>query len=102
MKDEVQSSAELFADRIDDGIHTARQCAILAYKQGLLDGQSSKVKFTWHDMDELPEKSRAVYLMTGTRKKLKTYAYTNKEEYAKMCKCNSFTKWAYREDIIGL
>lgn len=108
--DKLQEAAELCADRIDDGIRTARQCAILAYKQGAMAKTnqgayvetSEKPSSIWHGMDELPAKSAPLFLLTGTKRKIKRFTHTNTEKYEKFCKSNNITRWAYKNEIINL
>lgn len=47
MEDKTREMAEAFADRIDDGQRTARQCAVLAYMKGAEGG----AKAAWHPAD---------------------------------------------------
>lgn len=95
----VEECAELYADKVDDGSRTARQCAILAYREGC----SQAIGLAWHDIGELPAAKNAVIVgMTKTKKKLKQFAFTSEDAFHKMVRSYHFSKWAYKEDIIGL
>lgn len=96
--EKIQTAAELFADKIDDGVRTARQCSILAYRQGAREG----IKILWHDICEIPHKGVPVYLMTARKKKLKLYSCDDVDKFKKFCSGNGIARWAYREDIIGI
>lgn len=105
--DKLQEAAELCADHIDDGIRTARQCAILAYMQCAKEqthsgGGNNKSSSVWHDMDELPAKSVPLFLLTGSKRKVKHFTHTNTELYEKFCSSNNIQKWAYKNEIINL
>lgn len=100
--DTTQEAAEIFADKIDDGVRTARQCAILAYKQGAVDKTSSKVSSVWHDVSELPKKSLPVIVMTARKRRMKLTSNNDEYKYLKFCEFNNIAKWAYRDELIKL
>lgn len=95
----IQEAAVLYADKVDDGSRTARQCAILAYREG----SGRAFGLAWHDASELPAVKNAVIVgMTKTKKKLKQFAFTSEDTFFKMVRGYRFSKWAYKEDIIPI
>lgn len=97
---EIQEAAEALADKIDDGVRTARQCAIYAYRQGVEDKASGKVSSVWHDVSELPKKGEPVIAMTTRKHRMKSTANNDEQKYQKFCKSNSISKWAYKDELI--
>ena len=66
MEDKTREMAEAFADRIDDGQRTARQCAVLAY----MKGAEGRAKAAWHPADELPEHpEKGIVIVTKVRRR---------------------------------
>lgn len=100
--DKLQEAAEALADKIDDGIRTARQCAIYAYIQGVMDKSSGKVSSVWHDVSELPKKGESVIAMTARKRRMKLTANNDEHKYLKFCESNNIAKWAYRDELIKL
>lgn len=100
--DKLQEAAEALADKLDDGVRTARQCAILAYKQGVEDKASVKVSNVWHDVSELPKKGEPVIAMTARKRRMKLTANNNEQKYLNFCESNNVAKWAYRDELINL
>lgn len=101
-EEEVVESAKALADKIDDGIRTARQCAIYAYIQGVMDKSSGKVSSVWHDVSELPKKGEPVIAMTARKHRMKLTSNCDEERYQKFCQSNNIAKWAYRDELIKL
>lgn len=101
-KDEIVEAAKALADKIDDGMRTARQCAIYAYIQGVADKASGKVGSVWHDVSELPKKGESVIAMTAKKHRLKLTSNCDEQKYQKFCQSNNIAKWAYRDELIEL
>lgn len=100
--DKLRETAEALADKIDDGVRTARQCAIYAYIQGVVDKASGKAGSVWHDVSELPKKSVPVIVMTARKHRMKSTANCDEQKYLKFCQSNSINKWAYKDELIKL
>lgn len=101
-EDEIAEAAKALADKIDDGMRTARQCAIHAYIQGVEDKASGKVGSVWHDVSELPKRGEAVIAMTERKHRLKLTSNCDEQKYLKFCQSNNIAKWAYRDELIKL
>lgn len=101
-EDKIIEAAKALADKIDDGVRTARQCAILAYKQGAMDKASGNVCSVWHDVSELPKKGEAVIAMTARKHRMKLTSNCDEQKYQKFCQSNNIAKWAYRDELIKL
>lgn len=96
------AAAKSLADKIDDGVRTARQCAIYAYLQGVEDKASGKVCSVWHDVSELPKKSLPVVAMTTKKRRIKSTVNDDEQKFLKFCQSNNIAKWAYRDELINL
>lgn len=101
-EEKVAEAARALADKIDDGVRTARQCAIYAYIQGVTDRASGKVNSVWHDVSELPKKGEAVIVMTARKHRMKLTSNCDEEKYQKFYQSNNIAKWAYRDELINL
>lgn len=101
-EDKVVEAAKSLADKIDDGVRTARQCAIYAYIQGVEDKTSGKVSSVWHDVSELPKKGESVIAMTARKHRMKLTSNCDEQKYQKFCQSNHIAKWAYRDELIKL
>lgn len=99
MKKDIKDLAEAFADHIDDGCRTARQCAILAYKAGYEAPHAS----VWHRVDEIPtDPTRAITIVTAKRKRFKNTTYNTDAEWLRVCRQVGAFRWAYKNDVLGL
>lgn len=101
-EEEIVEAAKALADKIDDGMRTARQCAIYAYIQGVADKASGKFGSVWHDVSELPKKGVSVIVMTARKRRMKLTVNSDEQKYLKFCKSNSISKWAYKDELIKL
>lgn len=101
-RDKIVEAAEALADKIDDGVRTARQCAMYAYLQGVADKASGKVSSVWHDVSVLPKKGEPVIVMTARKHRMKLTANNDEQKYQKFCQSNNIAKWAYRDELISL
>lgn len=89
-------AAEVFADKIDDGTRTPRQCAIKAYIEA-----ATASRHSWHDIPgEDPKPGCCVILLTGGRHKLVQFAYQGSESWQKLILQLKAVKWAYKEDLL--
>ena len=94
----VQEAAETFADKIDDGIRTARQCAIMAFREG---AENFYKKTAWHPVEELPaDCEKGIIIVTARRKRFKHATYNGEKEWRKILKQVNGMMWAYKEDLI--
>lgn len=93
---QIHELAEAYADRIDDGLHTARQCAIAAYTHGF----KARRQFVWHSCDELPTSScRAIVLLTGGNH-FRHVTFNGESDWKFTCRQANAQKWAYKGDLL--
>lgn len=97
MEDKTMEMAEAFADRIDDGQRTARQCAVLAY----MKGAEGRAKAAWHPADELPEHpEKGIVIVTKVRRRFVHATFNGVEPWNAKIKNINAWKWAYKEDLL--
>lgn len=95
-EEELTEKAETFADKVDDGNHTARQCAILAFRKGY---ETKKID-VWHPMDEYPEPSVPVVVVTKIRRRFKHAIFDTEKRWLGISKTINAWKWAYKKDLL--
>lgn len=99
----LTEQAEAYADKIDDGNRTARQCAILAYKKGFetkFPTGKGPINGVWHPMDEYPAPSVVVIIVTGKKHHFKHSSFIGEKKWLTISKSWNAWKWAYREDLL--
>lgn len=95
-KERLNDLADAYADRVDDGIHTARQCAVLAFKAGF----DTRRKEIWRAPDEMPGiYSKAIVLVTGCLHFRHT-TFRGDADWRQLCKETNALKWAYKSDLL--
>lgn len=101
-EEEITEQAEAYADKIDDGSHTARQCAILAFKKGFGTKfpNSKGVTGVWHPMEDYPKPSVPVVIVTKIRRRFKHAIFDTEKHWLGTAKSMSVWKWAYKEDLL--
>lgn len=92
----IDDLANACADRVDNGVRTARQCAVLAYKAGFKARRDS----IWHTPDDTPEQSgRAIVIITsGNHFRHVTFQGVDKWRFA--CQSANAVKWTYKSDLL--
>jgi len=127
--DKIEDMANACADKIDDGVHTTRQCAVLAYKKAwaeamksdesglflermneLMDGgccsdtPQPKRESIWHGVDELPAiRGCNIFGMQGGRNGgggVMYFEYVGEKEFKSHVAQHNIVKWAYKFDLI--
>lgn len=101
-EEELTEQAEAYADKIDDGNRTARQCAVLAFKKGF------ETKYptgrgtlgVWHPMDEYPEPTVPVVIVTKIRRRFKHAIFDTEKRWLGISKSMNAWKWAYKGDLL--
>lgn len=97
--EEIKTQAEAYADRIDDGNRTARQCAVKAYCKGYADGIENRKREIWHSPDEQPQRpDKGIIIVTRIRRRF-IHATAN-GDWQKKIKAVNALKWAYKEDLL--
>lgn len=97
MENLLKEQAEAYADRIDDGIRTARQCAISAYLAGAANAQ----KALWHPADEVPSlKGKCIVGLTLRGHHFKYTTSMGAEKWHTLCKTMNIERWTYKENLI--
>lgn len=98
---ELTEQAEAYADKIDDGNRTARQCAVLAYKKGFeTKFPHGKGAGVWHPMDEYPEPSVPIVIVTKIRRRFKHGIFDTEKRWLATAKQINAWKWAYKGDLL--
>ena len=97
--EEIKTQAEAYADRIDDGNHTPRQCAVKAFCKAYEEGFKAHKAEMWHPADELPDSSdKGIIIVTRIRRCF-IHATAN-GDWQKKIKAVNALKWAYKEDLV--
>ena len=128
-EDKIEDMANACADRIDDGVHTTRQCAVLAYKKAFADfiegagsvefpekaeeyigdgsckeAPSQERKSIWHGIDELPAvRGCNIFGLQGGRNGgggVLYFEYVGEKEFKSHVAQHNIVKWAYKFDLI--
>lgn len=96
---QIQEAAEIFADKIDDGNRTPRQCAIRAYIEGATSPRQTQSP--WHAIEDEPKTaSKCIIVVSGTRHKLIQTSYQGHEHWQRINNGYKSLKWAYKEDLL--
>ena len=93
----IMDAAEAFADKIDDGTRTPRQCAIKAY----IEVATAPLR-QWHDIPgEEPQKAGScIILLTGKKHKFLQFSFRGSEDWQKLVKQNNAVRWAYKDELL--
>lgn len=95
----IQDAAEAFADKIDDGLRTPRQCAIKAFIEAAT--RFKTISSAWHRTDkEEPTYGRCVILITGRRFRFVQSTFRGSEDWQKLVNEIKADRWAYKEDLL--
>lgn len=103
--EKINEMAQAFADKVDDGQRTARQCAVKAYMQACDDIAEGHVgaRTVWHGTDEEPEPQggdSCLYCLQGKKGNVRRVNYENPEQFRAYIERSNVRAWAYRRDLL--
>ena len=102
----INDKAQAYADKIDDGQRTARQCAVKAYIQAcndIADG-SMEVDGVWHNASETPQckGGTCLYCVQGRKGNIRRMNYEGAEQFGNYVRRCNVSQWAYKQDLLDV